>query len=182
VCRPSCAGHGFDDSFREGRCGHCAAVFHVCRRCDRGQQYCSAACSEVGRRASRRAAARRYQATFAGRRDHAARQADHRARKKVTHQGIEEVDATGSVIVRTDRTAAMVAGVSIGTVSVPDVETTPALQAVVGDDAALPDLRWDRNAAGRAAAAWSAALLDVNYSSPVTTTTLPHRLRLNFIH
>ncbi len=25
-------------------------------------------------------------------------------------------------------------------------------------------------------------VLDVNYASPVATTTLPHRLRLNFIH
>lgn len=133
VCRPSCAAQGFDDSFREGRCGHCAAVFHVCRRCDRGQQYCKRGVERGGRRAK----------------------ADHRARKKVTYQGIEEVDAAGSLGVRADRTAAMVAGVAISTVSAPDAETTPILQAVVGGDPPLPDVRGQRLAEGGVAAAWS---------------------------
>jgi hypothetical protein len=157
VCRPSCAVLDLDDSFREARCGQCAAVFHVCRRCDRWQIYCGDSCSGVGGRASRRAAARRYQASLAGRRDHAARQAAYRARQKVTHQGIQEVDAAGSLDVRADRTAAMTAGVSISTVSVPNVETTLGVQAVVGDDAALPDLRWGRAAASGAATARGAA-------------------------
>lgn len=38
---------GDPDSFREVRCGLCAAVFHVCRDCDTGQVYCPGTCSVI---------------------------------------------------------------------------------------------------------------------------------------
>lgn len=143
-----------DDSFRQGRCSRCAAVFHVCRRCDRGQQYCGKACGDDARRAAVRAAGHRHQASAAGKRDHAARQAAYRARKKVTHQGIRDVDVGCRVAVPTDRTAAMLACVSMGATSAPDDETTPHLQALTGADAPLPGVGGDRDASGCCRAAW----------------------------
>lgn len=88
------------DSFREARCNLCSAVFYVCRSCDRGQVYCSEPCRDAGGRASRRETQRRYQRSYAGRRDHAARQARYRtkdSKQKVTHHGIEKFALSGSV-------------------------------------------------------------------------------------
>lgn len=69
-------------------CARCRAQVLVCSRCDRGQRYCSGACSQTMRRQSVRAAGARYQASRRGRACHAARQRCYRARqKKVTHQG-----------------------------------------------------------------------------------------------
>jgi hypothetical protein len=69
-------------------CSRCRMQVLVCRRCDRGQIYCSGACSTQARRASVAAAGRRYQASRRGRFAHAARARRYRARAKiVTHQG-----------------------------------------------------------------------------------------------
>lgn len=87
-------------SFREARCSLCSAVFYMCSRCDRGQVYCGQLCRDTGKRARRREAQRRYQQSYAGRRDHAARQANYRAKRikqKVTHIGIEKLAFSGSV-------------------------------------------------------------------------------------
>ncbi len=64
-------------------------MFFLCRKCDRGDRYCSSECSKEARRESLRAAGRDYEKTFAGLRRNAARQARfrERAREKVTHQG-----------------------------------------------------------------------------------------------
>jgi len=63
-------------------------VFYLCRRCDRGQQYCSQRCREKARRLQRREANRRYQQTWYGREDHRDRQRDYRVRlrARVTDQ------------------------------------------------------------------------------------------------
>ena len=81
-------------------CARCRDQVLLCSHCDRGQQYCSRACSILSRRERRRETARRYQSSRRGRLKHAARAACWRARRralrqasalgeidKVTHQG-----------------------------------------------------------------------------------------------
>jgi hypothetical protein len=80
-----------EDSYRLFNCVRCREQVKICAFCDRGQIYCATGCSRESRREKQRAAGRRYQATYRGRRKHAARQARYRerrkAREKVTHQG-----------------------------------------------------------------------------------------------
>ena len=79
------------DTGRMFLCARCSAQVVICRACDRGHIYCSRACSGQARRASLRAAGRRYQASRAGRFAHAERSRRYRARRKiVTHQGSAE--------------------------------------------------------------------------------------------
>ena len=71
----------------------CRSVFFVCRRCDRGQQYCSERCRRQARREQRRAANRRHQESPEGRLDHRDRQREYRQRlveRRVTDQRSEE--------------------------------------------------------------------------------------------
>ena len=69
-------------------CARCRAQVLICSGCDRGQIYCTQACSVAARRASLREAGRRYQGSRRGRITHAARARRYRARRnKVTHQG-----------------------------------------------------------------------------------------------
>jgi hypothetical protein len=69
-------------------CARCRAQVVICRKCDRGQIYCTRTCSKQARCASLRAAGRRYQASRRGRFTHAARARRYRVRQKiVTHQG-----------------------------------------------------------------------------------------------
>jgi transposase len=67
-------------------CSRCRVQVLVCRRCDRGQIYCSGSCSTQARRASVAAAGRRYQASRRGRFAHAARARRYRARAKIVDQ------------------------------------------------------------------------------------------------
>ena len=57
-------------------------MFYLCRRCDRGQQYCSPRCREKSRRLQRREANRRHQRTPWGREDHRDRQREYRERRR----------------------------------------------------------------------------------------------------
>ena len=57
-------------------------MFYLCRRCDRGQQYCSPRCREKSRRLQRREANRRHQRTPWGRDDHRDRQREYRERQR----------------------------------------------------------------------------------------------------
>jgi hypothetical protein len=68
-------------------CARCRRLVVICTRCDRGQRYCSAHCSQVQRRRSVREAGRRYQRTPLGARNNAARQKRWRLRiaTTVTH-------------------------------------------------------------------------------------------------
>ena len=73
-------------------CGRCRAQVLVCSHCDRGQRYCADGCAQVTRNSLQRDAARRYQASRAGRFKHAARMRRWRERRaalqqSVTHQG-----------------------------------------------------------------------------------------------
>ena len=55
-------------------------VFYLCRRCDRGQRYCSPRCREKALRLQRREANRRHQQSPEGRADHRDRQREYRKR------------------------------------------------------------------------------------------------------
>lgn len=98
------------DSFRFVVCDRadCRQVFFLCRRCDRGDRYCSRACAHQARHATLRAASRRYQQSRRGRGQHAARQAHYRRRRapreKVTHQTSHAALACGIVTAPSVRT------------------------------------------------------------------------------
>jgi hypothetical protein len=81
-----------EDDCRLFNCQHCERQLRVCRRCDRGQRYCSGACQVKGRRRSVGRANARYQHTPRGARFHAARQARWRERQKnkVTYHRLAE--------------------------------------------------------------------------------------------
>lgn len=83
-------------SHRQAHCGHCNAIFYVCRHCDRGQVYCSSRCRTAGRRASQRRARRRHQASPEGRLDHRDRQRLYRARLRERERAGESVTDTSS--------------------------------------------------------------------------------------
>ena len=64
-------------------CHHCNTRATVCTTCDRGQQYCSAACRQQQRARQVREAGQRYQLREPGRLLHAARQRAYQASRKV---------------------------------------------------------------------------------------------------
>lgn len=69
-------------------CASCRKQTVICSACDRGQIYCSSACSEPIRRSRVRDAGRRYQSSEPGRANHAQRMKRYREnRAQVTHQG-----------------------------------------------------------------------------------------------
>ncbi len=99
-----------DRSARLFLCARCRDQVLLCSHCDRGQQYCSRACSSVSRRARRRETAERYQSSRGGQLKHAARSARWRQRRrslrqvnagmgidKVTHQGCLDAPADASL-------------------------------------------------------------------------------------
>ena len=75
-----------EDSYRLYSCRRCAQQVRICRRCDRGHQYCAGECARIRRRESLRRAGQRYQQSYRGACRHAARQRAWRI-KKVTHHG-----------------------------------------------------------------------------------------------
>lgn len=86
-------GAGQEQSYRLYSCRGCARQVRICRRCDRGNQYCAGTCARERRRESLRRAGTLYQLSYRGACRHAARQRRWRARRahKVTHQGSPEV-------------------------------------------------------------------------------------------
>jgi hypothetical protein len=92
-------------------CARCRDQVLLCTHCDRGQQYCSRACSSVSRRERRRESAKRYQCSRSGQLKHAARSACWRERRrarrqcgagrdvnKVTHQGCPDAGGDASLL------------------------------------------------------------------------------------
>ncbi len=69
------------DDTRLFRCVRCHEMVRICRRCDRGNRYCSRECSRLGRQDSLREARRRYARSDRGRAHHAARQKRYQARR-----------------------------------------------------------------------------------------------------
>ncbi len=97
----------FADSSRLFLCARCKRVVVICTSCDRGQIYCNTDCAEIRRRETIRQAARKYQGTAVGARNHARRQARYRMRQeKVTHQGSCPSGA-GAKLLRTVLAAAL---------------------------------------------------------------------------
>lgn len=88
-----------DDVLRQRLCrwSGCGALSWICRRCDRGQCYCSQHCRCKARRAQRRAANLRHRKTPEGKLDQRDRQRAYRKRLaaiSVMDQGsIEELSA-----------------------------------------------------------------------------------------
>jgi hypothetical protein len=78
-----------EQTYRLYNCGRCAEQVRICRRCDRGNQYCAGVCAALRRRESLRRAAERYQRSARGACAHAARQRAWRERQtqEVTHHG-----------------------------------------------------------------------------------------------
>ncbi|MBL4942014.1 MAG: hypothetical protein JKY81_10165 [Colwellia sp.] len=76
-----------DTSSRLYQCLSCHAPVVICSRCDHGQRYCTNGCSQVARKKSLKRARQKYQKSFRGRCNNAARQKRFRANKKqkVTH-------------------------------------------------------------------------------------------------
>lgn len=78
-----------EKSYRLYSCARCARQVRICGYCDRGNRYCAAGCARIRRRESLRRASQRYQESYRGACQHAARQRAWRQRhaQKVTHQG-----------------------------------------------------------------------------------------------
>lgn len=72
-------------------CALCHKQCVVCRSCDRGQRYCSKACSEIRRKELQRESNQRYAATRAGRHNNAKRQSDSRARERAKKDDVAEI-------------------------------------------------------------------------------------------
>lgn len=73
-----------DDDFRLYSCARCLKLVRICRRCDRGNRYCSADCRVAGRRDCVRDARHRYQRSPRGRVLHSARQRALRQRRRAS--------------------------------------------------------------------------------------------------
>ena len=71
------------------QCLLCHKQTVICSKCDHGQIYCGKICSKIARCKSLKLAGVRYQATFNGKRHHAARQANYQKRQTeiLTHHG-----------------------------------------------------------------------------------------------
>jgi hypothetical protein len=78
-----------EQTYRLYNCARCAEQVHICRRCDRGNQYCAGECAQIRRRESLQRAGERYQRSYRGACAHAARQRAWRERQtqEVTHHG-----------------------------------------------------------------------------------------------
>jgi hypothetical protein len=78
-----------EQTYRLYSCARCAQQVHICRECDRGNQYCAGECAQIRRRESLRRAGERYQGSYRGAHAHAARQRAWRERQtqEVTHHG-----------------------------------------------------------------------------------------------
>lgn len=88
-----------EESYRLYSCARCAMQVRICRRCDRGNRYCSGGCAQVRRRESLARASARYQTSYPGACRHAARQRRWRQRRAqiVTHQGSQAEVAAARV-------------------------------------------------------------------------------------
>lgn len=76
-----------EPSHRLNQCRRCGVQVQICRRCDRGNVYCTTGCAPAARRESLLRAGARYQRSYRGACHHAARQRAWRDRQEVTHQG-----------------------------------------------------------------------------------------------
>lgn len=73
-------------------CSLCGLRFSICRRCWRGQAYCSDECRSAGGNLSHREAQRRYRRTSKGRRAH--REAERRRRMRLIKKTVDDGTST----------------------------------------------------------------------------------------
>lgn len=79
------------------QCRFCQCIFHLCRRCYRGQTYCCHFCRIESKREKQRQRQRRYRNTLKGLKNH--RQAENRRRQKRQGQSIaKNMDDAGSIV------------------------------------------------------------------------------------
>jgi hypothetical protein len=95
--------HTAEDVLRQRVCRwrECGAIFWICRRCDRGHQYCSDRCRQKARREQRRAANLRHRMTLEGRLDQRDRQKAYRQRlaaNSVMDQGSPDAPSAGRIL------------------------------------------------------------------------------------
>lgn len=90
---------------RKLTCAWCHDLVVFCEDCDKRQRYCSEECAKLGRRMSLRLAGARYQSTFDGKRNHAARQEAYeiRLREKLTHQ-LFSLDRSSEIVEQAEQT------------------------------------------------------------------------------
>ena len=72
-------------------CALCRKQVVVCRRCDRGQRYCSKTCSRIRRVQLQHEAKARYASSRAGRLNNAERQRRHQARLRDQKKPVPEI-------------------------------------------------------------------------------------------
>ncbi len=137
-----------EETLREARCGRCATVFYVCRRCDFGRRYCSPACQAAAHRQRCREAHRRWQQSREGRFHLAAKQAERRAREIVVDQGRQEVAPSGILSVRDAPALAMAAAPTSDAGGVPDAQAATLDETDPVGDAPVRDVRRGRDPAG----------------------------------
>ena len=80
----------------EIECRWCGKCFCICRRCWRGQCYCSEKCRDAARREAHREAQRRYRKTEKGKIAH--REAENRRRVGLSKKSGEIVDNTAATL------------------------------------------------------------------------------------
>jgi len=107
-------------SARRYQCAHCHCSVIICRRCDRGNTYCSGSCADIARSQSQSRARKKYQRSRAGRHNNAQRQSRfrQRQRKKVTYQG-STTHAASDLLPKAKNTANIIKK------PVPSSETSP---------------------------------------------------------
>jgi hypothetical protein len=134
------------DSFRLFSCAlpECHAQVRLCRKCDRGNWYCSQSCSALARRQSLRRAGAKYQHTPYGREKHKVRQQHYlECKEKMTHQGpantADDAVSTHEAPEQAAGETAMPAGV------VEEFHVVTEFQAV----ADKPPVQWRCTACGR---------------------------------
>lgn len=88
-------------------CHFCHHKVIICHACDRGNIYCGTTCSQLGRRASRRAADQKYQNNQKGKLKHAERQRRYRLRYKkiVTDHSSKPLPTYDLLLPITDKTS-----------------------------------------------------------------------------
>jgi hypothetical protein len=72
-------------------CALCRQQVVLCRRCDRGQHYCSKTCSGIRRTQQQREANIRYANSLKGRHNNAQRQRRYQARQRNQNPPIQEI-------------------------------------------------------------------------------------------
>jgi len=75
-------------------CRECRLRFFICRRCWRGQAYCSEECRRLGRGRVHREAQKRYRQTSKGKKAH--RQAENRRRYRSSKENEKKMDDLSS--------------------------------------------------------------------------------------